>query len=68
MHQLNIAGIVAELNSKPSIRFIIRNISSAVSTTSDTCSARQRAAFPAPFGKMIELRRTIPIEAAENRE
>ena len=67
VHKLNIAGIVAELNAKPRIRVIS-------GTFVGSFHHEQYMLGSIPTGlsravrKMIELRRTIQIEAAENRE
>ena len=67
VHKLNIAGIVAGLNAKPSIRVIsgtfVGSFRDERYMLGSTETGLSRAAR-----KMIELRRTIQREAAENRE
>ena len=66
-HKLNIAGIVAGLNAKPSIRVISGTFVGSFRDERYMLGSIETGLSRAAR-KMIELRRTIQREAAENRE
>ena len=67
IHNLDIAGIVADLNSKPRIRIISGTFVGTFQHEQYVLGSTQ-AGLRRAVRKMIEFRRTIQIETAENRE
>ena len=67
VHRLNIAEIVAELNAKPSIQVISGTFVGSFHHERYLLGSTQTGLSRA-VRKMIELRRTMQIEAVENRE
>ena len=67
VHNLDIAGIVAGLNAKPSIRVISGTFVGSFHHERYVLGSTQSGLSRA-VRKMIELRRTIQIEVSENQE
>lgn len=67
VHRLNISAIVAELNAKPSIRVISGTFVGSFHDERYLLGSIESGLSRA-VRKMIELRRTIQIEAGENRK
>jgi len=66
-HKLNIAGIVAGLNAKPSIRVIGGTFVGSFHHERYVLSSTQ-SGLAGAVRKMIQLRRGLQTEAGENRE
>jgi hypothetical protein len=67
VHKLNITGIVAELNAKPSIRVISGSFVGSFHDERYVLGSTESGLSHA-VRKMVELRRTIQIEVSENQE
>ena len=66
IHNLDIAGIVADLNSKPRIRIIAGTFVGTFQHERYVLGSTH-AGLPSAIRKMIELRRTIQIDVGENQ-